>query len=1003
MNYALTKLVRQVREALEGRGDVAGLAAEYARLGREAVLRLEQCAEMLAKGSELQALQVAEVEPALMDVISALSFAEAPQWVGKCQGLGLPVPPAFDPKAVQMLNTLYAKGIAPNHPLYKEYRAAVSSRDDVGALRIVRSIVRLNPADTNAAAELRRLEAKLFREALGVLHTALGESAKDGKDGEDAVLRAVEEVERLGTPAQYLENADYQRGADLRRGVERAAAETLCGQLLEGLPHDRRAGLWNEALRTVERIEALRAGHRITLPPAATGLCEESRAWALGRMREERAQSQFEAQVQLLRAFVEQSENRLLARSSLEVAELEEMLTEMGRMWGVLEHGGRPVPEELVGRVRRASDSVRLEIGRLHRQKRLRAVSTVVLVAGLLSAGIFFAVRFYRERDERGRLEELRANRAVDGAEKLVEKLRADGVAERPTMRVAVEEAAAWVAGERAKLGQAVAELGKMEEAVGGDLGVQSPSQWAAQLKLCVELVEAVAPGLRAAPDGRLTVLRNRLDAHFTAMREVLAQQASKEVEEVDQMVAEGLGFEREEDALRAALEAIQPRLRGLEGRLEPPIEALAIPAALQTRIRTARQRVDVFVQELEQVAAGSTAMRDARTLEAYREALGRFEKSRLVRAKAVVNARTLLPVFPEVAGFLPKLLLPDDAEAWVAAKGDLGGGRFLPQKVLDPEVSALLRIRQDKNLDEVYVHKLVRRKSGNATTVTAYSRGVPQALGGMINGESRGPWKGSFFIPDAKSTSALFMDDRLTPPSDPGRDGDELKDRKPGEAMVALAALQLNRMTDANGQVYERSLMHYFEVLSGMSGTSAAVRAVLWQQLMGLLKIRPYEWGLQHSAQLRRDLLVFDRLVQRERPSSADWMIPVRSASLNECYGAFFKKVASRKYLQEAQVHRDIVRAVIGAGLRYGGFVDEAGVAQLLPEAAVADALWGVGEGVNTAAVGVRPGGEVKGVRVFSPLFFVPLDRRTFGQTKQQDTVPPSAAAPVIPFLSVP
>ena len=44
MSYALSKLVRQIREALGGKGDMAGLAAEYARLGREAVQRLEQCA-----------------------------------------------------------------------------------------------------------------------------------------------------------------------------------------------------------------------------------------------------------------------------------------------------------------------------------------------------------------------------------------------------------------------------------------------------------------------------------------------------------------------------------------------------------------------------------------------------------------------------------------------------------------------------------------------------------------------------------------------------------------------------------------------------------------------------------------------------------------------------------------------------------------------------------------------------------------------------------------------
>jgi len=41
---------------------VESLAAEYARLATEAGRRLESCATMMEKGSEYQALQLAETE-----------------------------------------------------------------------------------------------------------------------------------------------------------------------------------------------------------------------------------------------------------------------------------------------------------------------------------------------------------------------------------------------------------------------------------------------------------------------------------------------------------------------------------------------------------------------------------------------------------------------------------------------------------------------------------------------------------------------------------------------------------------------------------------------------------------------------------------------------------------------------------------------------------------------------------------------------------------------------
>ena len=127
MNPAVSKLVCQIREILSGVNgiDFPLVAAEYSRLCREAVQRLEQCAAMIDRGSDYQALQLAESEPILLDLIAALSFAEAPQWIDACAAQEMPVPPKFDPKAVNALNALYTKGITANHPLYKDYRGAV--------------------------------------------------------------------------------------------------------------------------------------------------------------------------------------------------------------------------------------------------------------------------------------------------------------------------------------------------------------------------------------------------------------------------------------------------------------------------------------------------------------------------------------------------------------------------------------------------------------------------------------------------------------------------------------------------------------------------------------------------------------------------------------------------------------------------------------------------------------------------------------------------------------
>jgi hypothetical protein len=148
-----SKLIHQIRDALAkggGNAPLENMAAEYARTTQEANQRLESCAAMIDKGSEYQALQLAETEPALLDLIGVLSFAEMRTWSEFCSTQGLTVAPRFDGKAVQALDQLYTKGITANHPLYKDYRSAVSSRDDARALRIIRSIAHLNSEDADA-------------------------------------------------------------------------------------------------------------------------------------------------------------------------------------------------------------------------------------------------------------------------------------------------------------------------------------------------------------------------------------------------------------------------------------------------------------------------------------------------------------------------------------------------------------------------------------------------------------------------------------------------------------------------------------------------------------------------------------------------------------------------------------------------------------------------------------------------------------------------------------
>src|SRR5437016_3892765 len=68
---------------------VKQLAAAYAAAGQEAGNRLRRCADYLQRGLRAEAIQLAEVEPNLLDELSILDFAERDQWEVVCATYGL--------------------------------------------------------------------------------------------------------------------------------------------------------------------------------------------------------------------------------------------------------------------------------------------------------------------------------------------------------------------------------------------------------------------------------------------------------------------------------------------------------------------------------------------------------------------------------------------------------------------------------------------------------------------------------------------------------------------------------------------------------------------------------------------------------------------------------------------------------------------------------------------------------------------------------------------------
>ena len=997
--WQVTKLIKQIRDAMALGGvnaPVDALAAEYARLAQDASARLDSCAAMIEKGSEYQALQLAESEPVLLDVLALLSFAEAREWAEFCTTRHLPVAARFDARSVQALDALYAKGIRTDHPLYRDYRAAVSSRDDGRAIQIVRSIVRLNAEDANARAELARLENKLFQLRLQSLRASL--ASRD----EPAILADLAEVERLAAAAKLAECPEFAQAVEVRRLAARVEAMALAERLAVSLGEERAAGAWRLVGEMLARIEALQREHGFSLAPEAAEKAEAVRPWFEKERAEEEENARFRESQRAVGALAEQIEARLLTRASLTLPEADSLYLDFNLRWKRVESFRRDVPEETQRQVRATAAKLGAEVARLQRTRRLRF--SVSIAVALVAVGIaaWFAARAFRVQTYARELVALQASGQVEAAEKMAAHLRihSAGIATQPALQAQLDTSDTWARDERGKVAAIDGTLATIEKFASRNFEAIEPAAAQAQLVNAAQLAGELAAGLRSGPLDRLVKLRAEFASYLNSERERFAQKAEQGIAEMEEMAGAKLGYEQAFETLVSALKEIGPRLDVIDTHAR----TFPLPTSLLARTVALRGRVDLFGGEVRLVQRVGEELLQAATFDAYRQALNGFKDSRLVQVAGVNSARKMIAALPKEDDILASLLLPGDAAGWAAAKADVSGESLVPENVQPSEISRLLALRDDPYVSDIWDVTIADPSRKNERRAV-YSRGELRKDGPRESGGADiTTWTGAIFDPAIKGEVPAFAPATLTLQRSSfglGGSGEVVESRR-SAVSESLARLELNRMTDPAGEKFQRPLLRVFDDIVRDKGANPLFKAFLIQQLAALAGQRPYAWGLEYSPRLAADLAQLGEICGGESLRSMDWLLERKRAQFMAKLAPFFAGLQNRTYLAEARVHRETVRAASEAGLQFGGFFDGVGCAHLLGEAA-ANALWALPtEGGGVAYCQVRPDEVSEKWAKFSPIFFVPVDRKALlEESARKLGIKPRP--PEMPFFSAP
>ena len=172
-------LIVKIQSIIGGHSDssemqMRSVAMEYYKLCQQAEAQLEHCVALIKAGRDYPALQVAESSN-LLDSLNVLMFPELDQWRDFCSAEKLPSPPPFDYSQIELVNSIYTKGVSQNHPLYRDYRRAMRLRKYEDALSIIKTISKINAYDAEARRECDRLRNRVITKKLTLLELALKE------------------------------------------------------------------------------------------------------------------------------------------------------------------------------------------------------------------------------------------------------------------------------------------------------------------------------------------------------------------------------------------------------------------------------------------------------------------------------------------------------------------------------------------------------------------------------------------------------------------------------------------------------------------------------------------------------------------------------------------------------------------------------------------------------------------------------------------------------------
>lgn len=939
-------IAERIREQLKRPGNAvasAGVAAELSSICKKINARLLQIGTVIDNGDEYQAIALAEARPPVIDEVKALQTSDVQKWAIFCEENQLEIPPDLHEKSIQKLSRVYNKGISPNHRLYKEFRDAVLAKRDDLALSIVARIVRLNPGDSNASAELRRLENKLFL----TQEKTLGELLKKGREVE--ILDTLDQIEALGQEDKCVTSQSVQDARKLRKLVNARDGEFEIGQILLLLPDLIDQGQWLNTGEVVARIDKLVTENFLNLSSEQKARLDGAREFFHKNRDEALRRADFASKVRELETLTLDAENLSQARGTLNLAEARARLLALNRQWQIVEGYTLPVDPVLVQRVSRIAGFLKTEISRLLRRKRITLGTTALLGTAFLGGTAFLLLIMFRASDIEKQLGKAMGDRSVDVVSKLIESTKKDHPKEAgtPSLAAAIQRAETWLKNQNRDFDRFNTEVVGLEQAL------KEPGSSLASIK---DRAEQLRSEFGFLPKQYQEESKEKLDAVTSSceqwMEKTLANIESKvssELDNAEKEVLPNLSLTKTPEDLGESVQRAGALLAAWKSAVEGLPSSFSFSATTLDRINALKSAFNMASDALSEHRRMVKQLEEAKTFEDYQTAIFALKGTALVGSPLVEAAAIASLTKISAAQISEQMVFPSDPIGWKEAQKGPEGLQLKPESIVQAELRTLGPVLKGDKVRDVYTATVQGKSVG---TVYSYPTALQMIDLGIEdrNGKKLKKWIGPVYNPK-DGVPVVFM--RREYSNADYTMPDERVSDVVGIGKSSVFEAFLNMKTDAfiagDGAIL-RPVMGVIDDLLNTPQVDPAYAGYVLNTLFEATKLRQYAWGLQFSPDCKDLLTDVHTQLDQDHINVGDWLAEDRRKSIAQKLSGIFAERKKISYAKQAKLRQSLVEFVVKNPMEFVGFVGPDGMPVLANQFDPPSMIWGLTGKASTA-----------------------------------------------------